>query len=132
MAALDLAVRIAEQNDAIIYPLHVVVLPLLTGEELPVPAEPYQRTSMAELEKIGRERLGGKVRYELLTRVIPPGPAASAVLKAEEELGVDLVVMGTHGRKGVSHFFLGSVAEQVLRESRCPVLIVRAKGEKSP
>lgn len=126
MAALDLAVKIAQQNEAIIYLLHVIVLPLITGEELPVPLKPYEEGSLAELGKIAKERLEGKVAHKILTRVIPPGPPATAVIRAEEDLGVDLVVMATHGRTGVSRFFLGSVAERVLRESHCPVLIVRA------
>ncbi|HYL27153.1 MAG TPA: universal stress protein, partial [Candidatus Nitrosotalea sp.] len=48
-----------------------------------------------------------------------------AIHEAAREVGADLIVMGTHGRKGFAHFLMGSVAEVVLRESQRPVLIVR-------
>lgn len=47
------------------------------------------------------------------------------ILTFTEEHDYDLIVMGTHSRKGASHLFLGSVAEQVMRQAPCPVLIVR-------
>ena len=49
----------------------------------------------------------------------------STILRNEKRLGADVVVMATHGRRGFSRFFLGSVAEMVLRESTCPVLTVQ-------
>lgn len=48
------------------------------------------------------------------------------------ELSADLLVIGTHGRGGVAHFFLGSVAEKVLRSAPCPVLIVRPQPAATP
>ena len=45
----------------------------------------------------------------------------------QTEIGADLIVMATHGRKGLSHFILGSVAERVMREADCPVLTMRTK-----
>ena len=51
-------------------------------------------------------------------------PAATIVERANTG-GFDLIVMGTHGRTGLSHMFMGSVAERVVRTSRCPVLTVR-------
>lgn len=50
---------------------------------------------------------------------------ARAILEEAEASRCDLIVMGTHGRHGVKRFLLGSVAEQVLREALCPVLLVR-------
>jgi nucleotide-binding universal stress UspA family protein len=47
------------------------------------------------------------------------------LLRYADRFGADLIVMGTHGRRGVAHFLMGSVAEVVLRESSIPVLIVR-------
>lgn len=51
---------------------------------------------------------------------------AEALLGYAEREDVDLIVMGTHGRSGLAHLFLGSVAERVVREATCPVLTVRA------
>jgi nucleotide-binding universal stress UspA family protein len=53
------------------------------------------------------------------------GPAAPAILKAASELPAQLLVMGTHGRTGLSRIALGSVAEKVVRSAPCSVLAVR-------
>ena len=54
------------------------------------------------------------------------GLADNAIVEAAERLGVDLIVLGTHGRRGVARFLLGSVASQVVARARCPVLTVRS------
>jgi len=59
------------------------------------------------------------------------GAPAFEVLGYAKQFKADLIVMGTHARRGLQHFFLGSVAEVVLRESPTPVLIVRARASAS-
>ena len=54
------------------------------------------------------------------------GFAVSEILNYAQQCKFDLIVMGTHGRRGLSHAFLGSVAERVVRSAPCPVLTVRA------
>lgn len=56
------------------------------------------------------------------------GEPADAIVRMAEELEVDLIVMGTHGRTGLHHVLLGSVAEKVVRLALCPVLTVRYKA----
>ena len=63
------------------------------------------------------------MRYETL---VISGDPAERVLETARGLAADLIVMGTHGRKGLSRLVLGSVAERVVRESPVPVLTVRA------
>ncbi|MFC6737062.1 universal stress protein, partial [Halolamina salina] len=58
------------------------------------------------------------------------GQPALAIRDAIDELGADLVVMGSHGRSGISRALLGSVAEKVLRKTKIPVLVVDARGEE--
>ena len=53
------------------------------------------------------------------------GEPADTIVHKAQELGADLIVMGTHGRTGLAHIFLGSVAEKVVRRAPCPVLAVR-------
>lgn len=55
--------------------------------------------------------------------------ATKGILQQSEEWGADLIVIGTHGRTGLNHFLMGSVAEHVARKSACPVLIVPNKAE---
>ena len=54
--------------------------------------------------------------------------AASEIILASKEKGIDLVLMSTHGRSGLGHWVLGSVAEKVLRYSEVPLLLVNARA----
>jgi nucleotide-binding universal stress UspA family protein len=54
------------------------------------------------------------------------GPAAAEIVRTAEEVGADLIVLGTHGRAGLSRLLAGSVAEAVLREARCPVMALHS------
>ena len=57
--------------------------------------------------------------------VVATGPIADTIIACAKEKGADLIVMGTHGRTGLTHLLLGSVAERVVRGSHVPVLTVR-------
>ena len=57
------------------------------------------------------------------------GRTSTAIVDYAEHCGASLIVMGTHGRRGLAHAILGSVAEQVLRHAGCPVLVVRRTPE---
>jgi len=61
----------------------------------------------------------------VVTSQIGAGQPAAAIVEAAADRSVDLIVLGTHGRQGVAHLILGSVAERVVRTAPCPVLTVR-------
>ncbi len=67
--------------------------------------------------------VGQPVRTTILT-----GGAAEAILRFVREEPVDLLVVGTHGRTGLMHFVMGSVAEEVVRHADCPVLVRRSSS----
>ncbi|WP_161569878.1 universal stress protein [Salinigranum halophilum] len=71
---------------------------------------------------VSRERAGG----DRVTTRVTVGVPSEAILAYVDEAGIDLVVMGTHGRTGVERFLIGSVAERVVRHADVPVLTVRA------
>lgn len=77
---------------------------------------------MAEVEK----QLGSK-GFKVASRIVTGRPYAE-ILKRAKASRADLIVMGTHGRSGLEHFMLGSVAERVVRLSSVPVLTVRGRG----
>jgi nucleotide-binding universal stress UspA family protein len=77
---------------------------------------------LQKMEKQLGESLPG-VRYEILS-----GKAAETLADFAGKIGVDLIVIATHGRSGISHWYWGSVAERILRSSCVPVLMVRAPG----
>lgn len=82
-----------------------------------------ENTARAQLDKMisasDRDLLKVKV---VLASVSPP---ATAIVQYAKDENIDLIVVGTHGRRGLSHLLLGSVAERVVREAPCPVLTVR-------
>jgi universal stress protein A len=122
LAALDLALKIAQRNDAMLYLLNVAPMPAGAAGFQPVPMDPYpylEKDGRKRLEKLARERISTVVRYETL---VVSGDPAELVLNAARDLDADLIVIGTHGRKGLSHLVLGSVVERVVRESPTPVL----------
>lgn len=61
----------------------------------------------------------------LVDRQIVEGDPVNEILQVADEVGADLIVMGTHGRTGLGRLFMGSVAEQVMRRASCPVLTLK-------
>jgi acetoin utilization protein AcuB len=123
MRALDTAAHLARENNGIVFVLHVVPLIIPPGG-MPVYVDLYkdqEETAKTKLLEIANKMLAG-LKYELLLHT---GEPAGTILNAEKKIGADMVVMATHGRRGFKRFFLGSIAELVLRESTCPVLVVR-------
>jgi nucleotide-binding universal stress UspA family protein len=76
-----------------------------------------------DLELSHRADLVAKAGLACHTRMIP-GDAAAEVVKRARDIGADMIVVGTHGRRGVAHVVLGSVAEKVVQRSTCPVLTI--------
>lgn len=131
-SALRLAVKLARENKATITLLHVGLAPGvgsydLGGYGVPIPAtliqlhEEAAREQEHALRKLGREEIPDDLAY----RVVACEGSASDEVLAEAAKGYDLMVMGTHGRGGLSRAFLGSVTERVLRASPIPVLVTR-------
>lgn len=127
--ALDTAVALAKECGASLTIVHVyeplaIAVPegyqLFSEEQLTQLFEEFQR-QLAEQRK--RAELAGapQVDTELLH-----GFAVGEIQNFAEQCNFDLIVMGTHGRRGLSHALLGSVAERVVRLAPCPVLTVRA------
>ncbi len=122
MAPLDVACKIAAQNDASIHIMHVVAMPPHATEMSPEALKPYQvweRDAKLKLDHLAGERISRGIRWETLTRT---GFAAAEITAAAKDSNVDLIVMATHGRSrpALEHVFLGSVAERVVRSSGCP------------
>ncbi len=126
LAALDVSAQFARQNDGTILLFHVVPM-LVAPAGMPAYVDIYKgqdETAKEKLRQIAVKRLQG-IKYELLTHL---GEPAGAIIKTARRNAADVIVMGTHGRRGFSRVLLGSIAEMVLREAPCPVLCVR-RGE---
>jgi nucleotide-binding universal stress UspA family protein len=124
--AVDLALSIARPLDAELRLFHAMWFPPLpysafgdagvwpTGEMFEQDANMFD-AMVAQL----------KADYPRTTSKLVTAEPGTAILEEAREGGVDLIVMGTHGRRGVRHLLLGSVAERVVRLSPVPVLTVR-------
>ncbi|MFB6169156.1 MAG: universal stress protein [Haloferacaceae archaeon] len=125
-AAVDHAIRLARAFDATVYVLSVIE---------PVPAVEMDAAVVHERLAESAERAADRacerleacgVSHESSVR---DGSAHRAILAEADERGVDLVVMGTHGRTGVGRVLLGSVTERVVRNADAPVMAVRYHPE---
>jgi nucleotide-binding universal stress UspA family protein len=123
---LGYAVALAARLDAKVHVLHVVPWSLL-GAEIPIAVT---ETGMAEIVAHRQQDLeqlvasfADKVPFDSVE--LKTGDARAEIATAAERRHVDLIVMGTHGRRGVSRLLIGSVTEHVARIAPCPVLLVR-------
>jgi nucleotide-binding universal stress UspA family protein len=93
-------------------------------------AELHQQARMEAQEYLARHQKKLK-RQELVvhTHIVETEVVAEAILEAADELGIDGIVMSTHGRGGIRRWVFGSVADKVLRQSTLPVILIRAQDE---
>jgi len=122
-AAVHVAHMLARDLGARLVILHVASLEVLM-EGTPV-AETDPRVYRDALENVRKRLDGTDLKYPVETR-ISRGFAPEGILQTAEEIGCDLIVMGSHGRTGLMRVLMGSVAEFVLPKAGCPVLVVKA------
>ena len=124
---LPYVLSIAAKYDAMIYLLHVVEdFSQWGGFYVPhIPSDRFKEEAMKGAERTldtaCTEQLQGCPNFQ---RRILFGDPAQQILKTIESERIDLVIMGTHGRKGLEHVFFGSVAENVVKKSPAPVLSI--------
>lgn len=128
--ALGYARSFAELHKAELHVIHVVdqasmYWMAMGPNSLPVGPAPEELIGVAqqELKRFVEQHLAG-VGVPLVTEVMLGRPFMEIIRYAREK-NIDLIVIGTHGRSGLKHVLLGSVAEKVVRKSPCPVLTIR-------
>jgi nucleotide-binding universal stress UspA family protein len=124
-AALDHAVDLARHHDATIHLLYVAdtnrdSLTMQGGEVIDALEQEGDRIVS---EAIDRVDVGTDVIDEVMT-----GDPVETILDYAESIGADLIVMGTHGRRGLDRYLLGSTTERVVRLSSVPVLTIRSEA----
>jgi nucleotide-binding universal stress UspA family protein len=130
--ALGYAVHCAREYNVELHALHAMIL--LQGESyLPNKAEIHK-----QLKDLANNQMSATIKalqaddLNIKQAQVRGISAAPAILGYAKENDVDLIVMGTHGRRGLGHLFLGSVAEEVVRLSSCPVLTIREREVPAP
>jgi nucleotide-binding universal stress UspA family protein len=134
--ALSCALALAEAFQSELLPLHVLAGDLgLAAGRSPSLQIHFREIMKAEEEAAHREmaqfleQSASTGRGKLLPPRFRTGSADLEILKLAEEWKADLIVMGTHGRRGISHLMLGSVTERVVRRAICPVLTVKSRHQ---
>ena len=123
--ALDYAVALADKLGAKIHLLNVIGIPSMGIPEVGIAVtntliESTVRTHHAELDKLATRRASANIECVLRT-----GDARDLIIDVARELGADLIITGTHGRRGVRRALIGSIAESIVRTAPCPVLTIR-------
>jgi nucleotide-binding universal stress UspA family protein len=131
VAAVKYGVALAEAFGAVLHVLHVVEP--LPGIGLPEVAMVASPTDAAETRRRAEQELAGVLTREERERFaarleVRTGKAVVEIVGYARSEGVDLIVVGTHGRGAVLEVLLGSVAANVVRHAPCPVLTVRPTG----
>ncbi len=123
MKALELAAKLAKQNDGTIFILHIVPV------DMDVSGMPQYVDLIKRQESLDRDKLTAiakqhlaDVKWEILDEM---GSPADVISEVATRMAADLIVMVTHGRRGLARLVEGSIAEKVLRNAPCPILAVR-------
>jgi nucleotide-binding universal stress UspA family protein len=126
--ALECAMDLARQLEGRLYLLHSYPVNIRRiaayGMVVPEDFERECREAATQhlhkwVEKVSAEGIA-------VEAIVTPVFASEAVVEQAEQIGADLIVMGTRGLTGISHVLLGSVAERTIRHAPCPVMTVRA------
>jgi nucleotide-binding universal stress UspA family protein len=128
-AASPYARAIAERYGSTVHVVHIVSpIPVVIGGEFGGAGiqleKESENTAHARMDELFQS---GAFNGVLYTQTVQTGAVWDVLTNLIDDLNVDLIVMGTHGRRGMQHFLLGSVAEQVFRRAACPVLTVGPK-----
>jgi nucleotide-binding universal stress UspA family protein len=126
--ALAQAVDIARQYKSTIYLLHVLVVQpyeyYIPGNILADIREESiksaQKMIQQQIEKVGKPK-----GIEIVTDIRDGIPAYEEILKEQKARDIDLIVIASHGKTGLLHHLIGSVADKVTRSATCPVYLVR-------
>ncbi len=133
--ALNYGCAIAARFNAELHLLHVVPDPAMlvpeaaafSVESMEAQAEVMRMDSMNSLNKLPAD---GWSNEKPIVREVRVGPAFMEIIDYAREMDIDLIVIGTHGRSGLMHVLMGSVAERIVRKSPCPVLTVKPEGHQ--
>lgn len=132
LRALDVAVPLARDCDSELMLITAIepdpYVASMEGVVLAVPGATLEADGRRELNRIAERLIPASLRTEIL---VEHGYALDVILKAAKSKQVDLIVMTTHGRTGLEHVLMGSIAERVVRHAPCAVYVVRAVGHQT-
>lgn len=123
--ALGYAVALAGKLGATVHVVNSIAIPALGVPELGVAVASTMMETAVAANQAELDKLAARYAEIGLTTQLRTGDARDVIIEVAKEIGAELIVMGTHGRRGVRRALLGSIAEGVLRMAPCPVLTIR-------
>lgn len=128
------ALRLAKKYDAELHVLHAIIL---FDYDLYKPNDFFQEIKDSEMKMndISNQKITAMLKAHhatklAVTKIVQRGISpAPVILEYAKEQSIDLIVMGTHGHRGVEYLLLGSAAEEVVRKSPCPIMTIRERAE---
>ena len=131
---LDEALKLAKLTGASIRLVHVLDQPMFMGPETyTIDVFGILRKAGEKIMQTARERVvAAGIDVSTFVSEVFPGRVCDVVLEQAKAFSADLIVIGTHGRRGVGRLLVGSDAEQIVRLATVPVLLVRAPHEAVP
>ena len=134
-SAFEYAKDLAERRDATIHLIYVLekIPPFLAVRSLDVTEDEVMKT----MEEQAKKQLAGSATVfredsnVKIVEVCRKGIDYEEIVNYSKEIDGDLIVIATHGRTGILHTLLGSVAEKVIRYAKCPVLVITPEEEES-
>lgn len=131
LAALEYVASLAVLYDARIYLLHVVPEDVLVAPypNVDLNSETIFRDTTEKAQEQMQHFVSDHFKHlHNINQVMRCGEPSNEIVKFVKEEGIDLIVMATHGRTGLAHMLMGSVAEKVVRRSTVPVLTVKPES----
>lgn len=129
--ALQEAIRLAQAQKAVLRIIHIVDENYVNSSETHIDYatlwQAYREEGLKFLDKISKKLRQAKVSFDCQLIELKPftGKVAEKIVTESQTWPADLLVLGTHGRRGFNHFILGSVAENIIRIETTPVLLIR-------
>lgn len=126
--ALDYAREFALAYGANLHLLHVFDLPWMSeaGVELPVVSTASEALAQYESDvKARMDTIRGEIEGLEISIAVETGVAHVSIIRYAKDHDIDLIVLATHGRTGIAHALIGSVAEKVVQMAPCPVLTIK-------
>jgi nucleotide-binding universal stress UspA family protein len=131
--ALQYAIHLMlKDDDAVLYLVHIVDSRVfdysgpIYEQEVPLMKVELDQSTREQLEKKLLAEVPEEIQNRVETTILFGVPFLEIIMAAKDK-NIDLIVIGTHGRTGLAHMIIGSVAEKVVRKAPCPVLSVKSK-----
>lgn len=126
LRALDYAIDFARPHHAELVLIHVIEPMPHVSPFVPEPTTLLDKQRQLAAAQLSRLETNVRARYRKCRSEIHLGVVYATIVEVAKALKADMIVIATHGRTGLAHVLIGSVAERVVRSATCPVLTVRS------